>query len=73
MQDMFANNEHYKNCMTSLYSLAKNIALIETIDELQTQDLYIQATNNMISTWKNTYPKLKLPKKFESASKYKNK
>ena len=71
MYDMFANNEHYKNCMTSLYSLAKNIALIETIDELRTQDLYLQATDNLVYKWMDAYPELKFPNKLESVSKYK--
>lgn len=70
MYDMFANNEHYKNCMTSLYSLAKNIALIETIDEIRRQDLYLQATDNLVYKWMEAYPELKFPNKFESVSKY---
>jgi hypothetical protein len=56
--------------MTSLYSLAKNIALIETIDELRNQDLYLQATDNLVYRWMENYPELKFPNKFESISKY---
>jgi hypothetical protein len=70
MYDMFANNEHYKNCMTSLYTIAKRVAIIEMIDEIKDQELYIKATKNLINTWKNTYPDLTLPEKIEDISNY---
>jgi hypothetical protein len=70
MYDMFANNEHYKNCMTSLYTIAKRVAIIEMIEEIQDQELYIKATKNLINTWKNTYPDLTLPEKIEDISNY---
>jgi hypothetical protein len=70
MYDMFANNEHYKNCMTSLYTIAKRVAIIEMIDEIKDQELYIKATKNLIDRWKNTYPDLTLPEKIEDISNY---
>ena len=57
----FDNNEQYKECMTSLYSICKKVAIINDIKEIQSQEMYIRSAIRSINSWDKKYIFLEFP------------
>jgi hypothetical protein len=57
----FDNNGQYKECMTSLYSICKKVAIINDIKEIQSQEMYIRSAIRSINSWDKKYIFLEFP------------
>jgi len=57
----FDNNGQYKECMTSLYSICKKVAIINDIQEMQSQEMYIRSAIRSINSWDKKYLFLEFP------------
>ena len=57
----FDNNKQYKECMTSLYSICKKVAIINDIKEIQSQEMYISSAIKSINAWDKKYIFLEFP------------
>jgi hypothetical protein len=57
----FDNNGQYKECMTSLYSICKTVAIVNDIKEMQSQEMYIRSAIKSINAWDKKYLFLEFP------------
>jgi hypothetical protein len=57
----FQNNEQYKSCMGSLYSICKMVAIAKEIPEIQSQRQYISSALKMANSWDKEYTLLSFP------------